>query len=308
MPPQVPTPQATPLANLAVDFIRTLDLERGLSDNTCKAYEADCRRFLASLPPPLQQDATQICEKHFFDFLVTERERGQNVLSVRRSLSALRTFFGFLVGRGYLSEDPTRYLEAPKVGSRLPKVLRVQEVSQLMDAITEFPSRYPRRDKALLELLYATGLRVTEAITLSVENVHHDLGIVRCFGKGRKERIVPITKKALAAVSEYLEQERSRLLQQRSSDVLFLSRSGKPLGRETIRALVQKYARLGGIQRDVSPHTLRHSLATHLIQAGADLRVVQEILGHVRVETTEIYTHLDRADLKKAHAKFHPRG
>ena len=295
------------LHDLIGEFIVRVDLERGLSPHTCETSRADCELFAASLPAQLRAQPGLIRERHVFDFMVAERHRGQHVLSVRRRMSALRSFFRYLAGRGIVDEDPTRYLESPQSGVHLPKVLQIEEVDLLMEAVDQFPSRYRRRDKALLELLYATGVRVGEATTLTVQSIHFDLGVVRCFGKGSRERIVPISDRALSYVNDYVLNERPKLTRNRPSDVLFVSRSGKPLGREVVAAMLKKYAKLGGIRGDVSPHTLRHSLATHLIRRGADLRVVQEILGHVRVETTEIYTHLDREDLKRAHREFHPR-
>lgn len=301
------SPGTRSLEGMLEEFIASLDIERGLSDNTCQAYRADCRRFLESLPPELLSHPGRIDERRLFDFLVQQRRAGLQVASVRRAMSALRTFFRFLRGRGILEDDPTRFLDAPQTGSRLPTILSVEEVDRLVLATREAPSRYPLRDRSLVELLYATGLRVGEAISLSVRSIHRDLGIVRCFGKGSRERIVPISRRALETVDAYTVEERPRLARHGSSEILFLSRSGKPLGREVVRAILQKYARIAGIVSRVSPHVLRHSLATHLIRGGADLRIVQEILGHVRVETTEIYTHLDHADLKRAHASFHPR-
>jgi len=299
-----PTPT---LRALIEDFMTAVDLERGLSPHTCDAYRSDCELFAKTLPPALQEQPTLIEERHVFDFMVAERHRGQHVLSVRRRISALRTFFRYLIGQGIVTEDPTRYLESPQSGVHLPKVLQIEEVDRLMHAIDEHPSRYRLRDKSLLELLYATGMRVGEAIALTLPHIYFDLGVIRCFGKGARERIVPASVRALGYVEEYIADERPRLVRTNRSDVVFLSRSGKPLGREVVASMIKKYANLAGIGINVSPHILRHSLATHLIRRGADLRVVQEILGHVRVETTEIYTHLNRDDLKRAHQQFHPR-
>lgn len=301
------TPGPASLSGMLEEFLSSLEIERGLSDNTCRAYRTDCQRFLASLSPELLENPRRIDDRKLFDFLVEQRRGGRQVASVRRCMSALRTFFRFLRGRGILDDDPTRYLDTPQTGSRLPSVLSVDEIDRLIRASREHPSRYPLRDESLIELLYATGLRVGEATGLALDSVHRDLGIVRCFGKGARERIVPISHRALAKVDAYVNGERPRLAGRHGSKILFLSRSGKPLGREVVRAILQKYSRLAGVTSRVSPHVLRHSLATHLIRGGADLRIVQEILGHVRVETTEIYTHLDHSDLKKAHSSFHPR-
>ncbi len=300
-------PGPSSLEGMLGEFISSLTIERGLSDNTCRAYRTDCRRFLSSLPPELRRNPRRIDDRQLFDFLVDQRRDGRQVATVRRCMSALRTFFRFLRGRGILDDDPTRYLDSPQAGSRLPSVLSVDEIDRLIRAAHENPSRYPLRDQSLIELLYATGLRVGEATGLSIDSLHRDLGIVRCFGKGSRERIVPISRRAQAKIDSYVNEERPRLAGRHGSKILFLSRSGKTLGREVVRALLHKYSRLAGLTSRVSPHVLRHSLATHLIRGGADLRVVQEILGHVRVETTEIYTHLDYSDLKKAHEEFHPR-
>jgi integrase/recombinase XerD len=296
------------LPALAASFLDHLRLERGLSPNTLAAYEADCRSFLASLPGEVLREAGRLREKHVFDFVVGERKRGRGVTSVRRSLSALRTFLRFLVRERVLESNPARQMENPRSWERLPSVLQVDEVRRLIDAVEPDSSRYPFRDAAILELIYATGLRVGEVTTLTLKSVRPDLGILRCLGKGSRERIVPVSRRALDALEAYLEKERPRLVRRAATDLLFVSRAGKPLGREVVRALLVKYAARAGLAGRLTPHTLRHSFATHMLQNGADLRVVQEILGHVKVETTEIYTHLTKSDLKAAHRKHHPRG
>ena len=296
------------LPALLDSFLAHLSVERGLSTNTCEAYRGDGKRFIKSLPEELMRKPQAIEERHIIEFLVDERKGGRSVRSMRRTVSALRTFFKFLSRNGACDDDPTRYLEMPRDWERLPEVLEVEQMRRLLEAVAENPSRYPLRDRALLELMYATGMRVSEAIQLRTDSLRADLGILRCFGKGSRERIVPVNQSALEAVAEYVEKERPRLAKQTGSDLLFLSRAGNPLGREVVSELLRKYALKAGIPNHVTPHTLRHSFATHLLRRGADLRVVQEILGHVKVETTEIYTHLDRTDLKKAHQKFHPRG
>lgn len=289
-------------------FLVHLDVERGLSKHTLAAYADDCRRFFASLADGAATSPEAAHEKEIFDFLVSERKRGRNVTSVRRSLAGLRTFFRFLVRERVVATNPARNLENPRTWERLPCFLQIDEVSRLLKAAVENPSRHPRRDLALLELVYACGLRVGEATALKLESVRHDLGILRVFGKGSKERIVPVSRRALRAVSDYRDVERPRLVQRAATDLLFVSRGGKPLGREVVNAFLKKYAALAGLAGNVTPHTLRHSFATHMIQGGADLRVVQEILGHAKVDTTEIYTHLDNGDLRATIKKYHPRG
>ena len=243
-----------------------------------------------------------------FDYVVSERKRGCGVTSVRRSLSALRTFFRFLIRERVVETNPARDLENPRTWARLPSYLRIEEVRRLLAAVREHPSRYPLRDSALLELTYATGLRVGEVTTLKLSSLRADLGILRCLGKGSRERIVPVSKSSMDRVKEYIDKERPRLVRRYQTDILFVSRGGKPLGREVVGSFMKKYALLAGLPGSVTPHTLRHSFATHMLQGGADLRIVQEILGHVKVETTEIYTHLNKTDLKAAHKKYHPRG
>jgi integrase/recombinase XerD len=296
------------LPSLAEAFITHLSVERGLSQNTCEAYRAECRRFAEGLSDELLCAPRKITERDVFGFLVSERKRGRGVTSVRRSLSALRTFFRFLVRERVVPSNPARMLENPRVWARLPSVLQISEVSRLIDAAKEHPSRYPLRDAALLELLYATGLRVGEVTSLEMGGLRSDLGILRCVGKGSRERIVPVSARAIEAVARYVREERPRIVRLHDSRLIFVSRGAKPLGREVVRAMIQKYARLAGLPGKITPHTLRHSFATHMVQRGADLRIVQEILGHVKVETTEIYTHLNKSDLKAAHRKFHPRG
>jgi len=299
-------PRRSSLTALVASFVAHLQVERGLSPNTYEAYKADCERFVASVPGGYA--AERITEKEVFEFLVSERKRGREVTSVRRSLSALRTFFRFLVRERVLERNPARNLENPRTWERVPSVLQVDEVTRLLDAVRDHPSRHPLRDAALLELSYATGLRVGEITSLKVDSLRPDLGILRCIGKGSRERIVPVSKRSLEAVATYVEKERPRLIRRHPTDLLFVSRGGKPLGREVVNAFLKRYARLAGLPGRVTPHTIRHSFATHMIQRGADLRIVQEILGHVKVETTEIYTHLNKTDLKAAHRKFHPRG
>lgn len=300
--------QSRSLSWLLKAFLTHLEVERGLSPNTLLAYRSDCERFIGSLPQELAEAPEGVREKEVADFLVTERKRERSPTSARRSLAAVRTFFKFLVREGVVPANPARNVDNPRVWARLPAFLRVEEMARLLDGIAASDARYPLRDQAMLELVYASGLRVGELLTLKLESVRPDLGIVRCLGKGSKERIVPVSQRALGCLSRYLEKERPRLVGRRTSDVLFVSRGGRPLGREVIRALLRKYALQAGLAGRVTPHTLRHSFATHMIQGGADLRVVQEMLGHARVDTTEIYTHLDRGDLRATIKRYHPRG
>ncbi len=306
MPQTGPTSHTIP--SLLRAFLVHLDVERGLSNNTLAAYKSDCELFIGSLRDGLSSTPERVGEKEIFDFLVSERQRGRDVTSVRRGLAALRTFFKFLVRERVVSSNPARNIENPRTWERLPSFLRVDEMKRLLEAVEDHPSRHPLRDLALLELVYASGLRVGEVITLTVESLRPDLGILRCFGKGSKERIVPVSRRAMEAVRQYVEVERPRLVRRSATDLLFVSKGGKQLGREVVNAFLKKYAMLAGLSGKITPHTLRHSFATHMIQGGADLRVVQEILGHVKIDTTEIYTHLNNQDLRATIKKYHPRG
>ncbi|MCZ6794525.1 MAG: tyrosine-type recombinase/integrase, partial [Planctomycetota bacterium] len=246
-------------------FLACLEVERGLSPHTVDAYQRDCTNFLEHLPPEIAAQPQRITERHIFDFLVHERQRGRSAPSSRRSLSALRTFLRFLVREGVLRSNPASRIENPKTWKNLPGILEVEEVDRLMQAIGEKTSRYPLRDRALLELTYATGLRVSEVCALTTESIHKDLGVLRCLGKGSRERVVPVSRTALEAVTAYETAERPRLARFRPTEILFLSRGGKPLGREVVRAFLTKYARAAGLPKRITPHTLRHSLATHLL-------------------------------------------
>jgi len=302
------TRKASGLPELIPGFLAHLEVERGLSPHTVAAYRRVLGRFTRSVGPEGCSDIGAIGEREVFEFMVRDRKEGRDPASIRQAMAALRTFFRYLSLTGQADRNPARLLDTPRTWRHLPSVLQPEEVARLLDGVRAHPSRYALRDRALLELIYATGLRVSEAAALTLKEIHWDLGILRTRGKGGRERIVPITETALRALRSYLDRERPRRIGASATEVVFLSRSGKPLGREVINALLKRAARRAGIAGRVSPHTLRHSFATHLLAGGADLRLVQELLGHAKIETTEIYTHIDRSELKAAHKRFHPRG
>jgi integrase/recombinase XerD len=215
-------------------------------------------------------------------------------------------FFRFLSGEGLIKRDPTEHLESPRLWQNLPEVLDRRGVDRLLAAPNARLDRWPLRDKAILEMLYATGARASEVADLTMQSVNREVGYVLAVGKGRKERIVPVGRRALEALEAYLARERPQL-DRRQDPHLFLTHSGRRMGRETLWRLVKKYVVRGGMSPRVSPHTLRHSFATHLLEGGADLRSVQEMLGHVDIGTTQIYTHVDQNRLKAIHRKYHPR-
>jgi integrase/recombinase XerD len=240
-------------------------------------------------------------------FLHAEKKRGLEVTSVARALVAVKMFYRFLAAEGLASDAAVTTIETPKVWKRLPEFLTVQEVTKLLECPK---GRAPLavRDRAILEMFYAAGARVSETARVRVEDLKLDLGLVLLFGKGQKERIVPLGRHAVSAVEDYLAWSRTKLATPASDSTLFLGRRGERLTRMHIWRLVKKYAGLAGIRKNVHPHTLRHSFATHLLEGGADLRTVQEMLGHASIATTQIYTHVDRNRLKSVHRKFHPRG
>ena len=293
-------------ANPIDAFLDYLTVECGLSVNTLQAYQRDLERFAAFVGaghPPAWADVTG---DRVIEFLMAEKARGCAVATVCRALVAVRMFFRFMSAEGHLPTDVTEHLESPRLWVTLPEVLDRKAVDRLLSAPDAGHDRWPLRDKAVLEVLYATGARASEAADLTLASVNREVGYVHCIGKGRKERIVPIGRRALEAIDAYLATERP-LLDRRQSPHLFLTHSGRRMGRETLWRLVKKYALRAGVSPRVSPHSLRHSFATHLLEGGADLRAVQEMLGHVDIGTTQIYTHVDQSRLKAIHRKYHPR-
>jgi len=293
----------TELLGLFLDFI---SIERGLSKNTLLAYRRDLKRYLNLLEKKGVKSLGAVTRKLIMDFLLSERDRGLNPGSVARELVALRMFHRFLTQEGKIAQDVTEALEAPKLWKHLPDYLSVREVEALLQAPN---TRKPQglRDRACLELMYATGLRASEAAGLKMGHLNFDLGYIRIIGKGEKERIVPVGRTARKYVLRYLEQARPRWVKGNSEDALFVSRLGKKMSRQTVWMILKKYAQVSGIHKKIYPHILRHSFATHLLENGADLRVVQELLGHSDIATTQIYTHIEKSRLKHIHQRFHPR-
>ncbi len=286
-------------------FLDHLSVERGLSANTLSAYRQDLETYFRYLEKKnLSLERTG--KEDIRSFMMAQKDKGLSARSISRALATLRTFHRFLMHEGCLKEDPTALLESPKLWRKLPEVLSVEEVSRLL-AIVSGRRWIALRDRALLETLYATGLRVSEAASLKIEDLHLDVGFLRCFGKGGKERIVPLGKEAIYALKRYLERARPKLSRGKDKNTLFLSRLGKRLSRQSLWKMVQKSAREAHIRKRITPHTLRHSFASHMLERGADLRVVQEMLGHSDISTTQLYTHVDRGRLKAIHEKFHPR-
>ncbi|HET9683020.1 MAG TPA: site-specific tyrosine recombinase XerD [Gemmatimonadaceae bacterium] len=285
------------------DFIA---LEQGLSPRTQDAYRRDLERFAEYAAARGAGAPLDVTARMLREFVYHLKDLGLSPASIRRNVSAVRTYFRFLTGDGVVVRDPSERLETPKRWRTLPEVLTVEEVQRLLASPTlDDPLVF--RDRALLELAYGAGLRVSEWITLGVRDLLLDEGLVRVFGKGSKERLVPIGRSAIGAAAMYLRELRPRLEKGEGKGMLFLNARGRPLTRMGAWKILRGHVERAGITRHVTPHTLRHSFATHLLEGGADLRAVQEMLGHVDIATTQIYTHVDREYLRQVHRSYHPR-
>ena len=282
-------------------FINYLSVEKGYSPNTLSSYQKDLEDWLEFL----KNKGYGLTEEGIREYLFHLRKKGYRISSISRKVSALRSFIRFLLQEGFLSSDPAENLFSFHREKKLPHALSLQDMEKLLE-LPDTSKPQGVKDRAILEFLYATGLRVSELVELKLEDVDLEVGYVRCKGKGRKERIVPLGKESEKWLRKYLTEVRSRL-DREGSPYLFLRRGGKPFTRQGIWKIIRKYSRMMGL-KNVSPHTLRHSFATHLLQGGADLRVVQELLGHASITTTQIYTQVDRSYLKEIHRKYHPRG
>ena len=285
------------------DFIA---LEQGASVQTSKAYKLDIARFVTYARVKGAASPTDIGAKSLREYVYHLKDLGLAPASIRRNVSAVRSYFKFLLGEGHVVRDPSERLETPKRWRTLPEVLAVEEIEKLL-AAPSLDEPLAFRDRAMLELAYGAGLRVSEWISLGVRDVMLPDHLVRVFGKGAKERLVPIGRRAIGAIAIYLRELRPSLEKGEGKGALFLNSRGRPLSRMGAWKILRKYVDQAGITKPVSPHTLRHSFATHLLEGGADLRAVQEMLGHVDISTTQIYTHIDREYLRSVHKQFHPR-
>lgn len=287
-------------------FLNYVTLERGLSDNTGSAYQRDLDRYVTLMTDVGIQTPDTISQTEVSALLNLLSEMGLEASSVARNLTAVRMFHRFLVGEGISTHDPTEHLKPPKLGRKLPSVLNVYEIERLMLS-PDVETPLGLRDRALLEMLYGAGLRVSELIRLSRADLLFDVEVIRVFGKGSRERVVPIGSEGVQWVTAYLNNVRPTLVKPKTENEVFLNFRGGKLSRMGIWKLLRQYVDFAGITKKVSPHTLRHSFATHLLEGGADLRAVQEMLGHADISTTQIYTHVDREYLKEVHQTFHPR-
>jgi integrase/recombinase XerD len=291
----------------AVDrYMSYLAAERALSRNTLTAYGRDCAVFADFLEDAGVTDLEQVLPGHIVGFLDAAQRAGLSARSRARTLAAVRGLFAFLQREGVTSHDPTRLIRRPRLGRRLPRTPGAGEVAEILREGSEDP--LVQRNLAMIELVYATGLRASEAVSLKVAQVNLEAGYLTVVGKGRKERAVPIGRKARQQVLAYLQHGRARLLRGRLSAFLFVTRAGRPMTRQTFWRLLRRRVQSTEVRTPVSPHTLRHAFATHLVEGGADLRAVQLMLGHADISTTEVYTHVARERLREIHRKFHPRG
>ena len=297
---------ALPLGREVKNFLNYLTVEAGLAENTILAYGRDLKSFLEHCKSNNIKHLSQIKLAIIQDYLriITHDQKGES--SIKRALVAIRMFLRYAKLMGLVEDDFTAILESPKIWQRLPIICSKQQVVDLMNAPSPEEPFY-LRDKAMLELLYATGIRASELAGLRIPDLNLDIGYLRCLGKGNRERVVPVGKVAIEATVEYLANLRPGLAKPFSDNFLLLSRTGRPMSRIEVWRLVKKYAMRAGMPRNLTAHTLRHCFATHLLTGGADLRSVQEMLGHVDIATTQIYTHVDQERLREIHRKFHPR-
>ncbi|GGB33984.1 site-specific tyrosine recombinase XerD [Virgibacillus dakarensis] len=288
------------------DFFHYLQIERGLSDNTLKSYRRDLKHYLHYVEKVAQRSKWEMVQRSdITGFLYMLKDNGKSAATIARTLSSIRLLHRFLIGEQLVSHDASLHIETPKLERKLPDILSPKDVEALLSVSGNSPLKI--RNKAMLELLYATGLRVTELVSLKVTDLHLTMGFLRCLGKGSKERIVPLGNIAKEAVDDYLQRARSRLVKRNGTDALFVNQHGRPLTRQGFWKILKAEARDAGITKTITPHTLRHSFATHLLENGADLRSVQEMLGHADISTTQIYTHVTKARLKDVYKTYHPR-
>lgn len=286
-------------------FLDYLKVEKGLAANSIAAYNQDLAKYIGILKEKGIEDPGKITRKDITDFLFSLRG-SLTPTSVARVLSTVKSFHKFLVREKLVSANPSDLIDGPKLEKKIPSFLTSEEISRVLK-IPNLKRAQGIRDRAILELMYATGLRVSEASNLRFSDVNADVGFVKCKGKGSKERIVPLGKIAHQFLSKYYEESRPKLLGKKTNAYLFLAQGGRHLSRQSIWKMIKSVVHGAGIKKKVSPHTLRHSFATHLLEHGADLRSVQEMLGHSSITTTQIYTHINQTRLKEIHNKFHPR-
>lgn len=296
------------MKSLIREFITYISVERGLAKNTLLAYGRDLEKYTGYLAGKGITSPEKVSREQVTDYMFDLKKHGLSTTSICRNLAAIKMFHRFLVRENFSKEDPTTLVETPKLWQRVPEVLTQKEVDAILQQAASAKGMHAKRDYAIVELFYAAGLRVSELVDLKNTSVNFEVGFVRAVGKGSKERLIPVGKKARQALVVYCEKARPKLMKAKESDALFVSQQGKKMSRVIVWSIIKQYARLAGIKKNIKPHTLRHTFATHLLEHGADLRSVQEMLGHSDISTTQIYTHVDKERLKGVHKQFHPRG
>lgn len=289
------------------DFMHFLIVEKALAKNTIVSYERDLKAYVKYIKTVENvQSINGIGRIQIVHFLGHLKEQGKSSRTIARNIASIRAFHQFLLREKVAEQDPSVHIETPQLERTLPKVLNLQEVERLLEA-PKLTTHYGLRDKAMLELLYATGIRVSELIGLNLDDAHLTMGFVRCIGKGNKERIIPLGRTAATAIQEYLDKGRPQFIKNQREESLFVNHHGRRLTRQGYWKILKGLSKEAGIEKELTPHTLRHSFATHLLENGADLRAVQEMLGHSDISTTQIYTHVTKTRLKDVYSQFHPR-
>ncbi|WP_078553155.1 site-specific tyrosine recombinase XerD [Bacillus alkalicellulosilyticus] len=295
------------MQELVADFIHYVVVERGLADNTIQSYRRDLQQYTKyQKEVEVNSHIDEIDRTCILNYLYFLKDQGKADTTIARNIASIRAFHQFLLREKKADKDPTVHIEIPKSAKRLPKVLSTEEVEALLE-VPHGTDPFSIRNKAMLELLYATGMRVSELCQLELQDVHMTMGFIRCIGKGNKERIIPLGSLANQSMKVYLENARPRMLKKRSHQKVFVNHIGNPLSRQGFWKILKALAKKAKIEKELTPHTLRHSFATHLLENGADLRAVQEMLGHADISTTQIYTHVTKTRLKDVYAQFHPR-
>jgi len=293
-------------------FLNYLTVEKGLSQNTVEAYRNDLYQLASFVEEEApKQDSIPswagFNRQGLLSYLLNLKERNYAATTVARKVAAAKSFFSFMVAEGKIKDDPTQNIGSPSIGKSLPKPISISQVRLLLEQPAKLSTLEAKRDKAMLELLYATGMRVTELVSLNLGDVDTEGGYVRCFGKGHKERLIPIYDRAAGAVKEYTEETRPQLAHNKDKPALFLNPRGERLTRQGFWQKLKEYAKSANLDTQISPHTLRHSFATHMLSGGANLRSVQELLGHANISTTQVYTHLTTEHVRRTYEKSHPR-
>ena len=291
-------------------FLEYMTVERGVSPNTLVAYRNDLNQLTEYLETSHPEDNfgwSEVVGEIMTSYLLRLHDQGYSDTTRARKVASAKSLFGYLLDEGVISKDPTENLSSPRIGRSLPEALTVEEVEELLRSVSRGDTPDVKRDQGMLELLYASGLRVTELVSLDIDDVDLEQGSVRCYGKGAKERVIPIHQNAVDVIKVYLEHGRPHISNQKSGATLFLNRRGERLTRQGFWLILKGHAKRAGIEKKITPHTLRHSFATHLLRGGAPLRHVQELLGHASITTTQVYTHLTSEHVRSEYDKAHPR-